>query len=89
MYRKSAKSKRKSWLAFILETMTKKTFYALVAEVEESLINHPNANLIIAIGRCQNEIMFDKRFPAVEILAEYTRYITPYLNQAVLEEVYQ
>lgn len=69
--------------------MTKKTFYALVAEVEESLINHPNANLIIAIGRCQNEIMFDKRFPAVEILAEYTRYITQYLNQAVLEEVYQ
>ena len=70
--------------------MTKKTFYALVAEVEESLEGHPNANLIISIGRCNNEIAFDKRWPPVEILTSYINYVTPFLHQAVMtEEVFQ
>jgi hypothetical protein len=69
--------------------MTKKTFYALIAEVEESLEGYPNAQLIISIGRCSNEIAMDKGWPLVEILASYVNYVSPFLNQGVMEEVFQ
>lgn len=69
--------------------MTKKTFYALIAEVEESLEGHLNAQLIISIGRCNNEIAMDKKWPLVEILASYVNYVSPFLHQVTMEEVYQ
>jgi len=70
--------------------MTKKTLYALVAEIEQSLEKHPNGELIVAIGRCNNEIAFDRKWPAVDILSNYVEYVTPFLHQAVLtEEVFQ
>lgn len=70
--------------------MTKKVFGELVAQIEQSLEKHTNGELIVAIGRAQNQIAMARKWPLVDILNSYVEYVTPFLHQAVLtEEVYQ